>query len=288
MRPTRFSEGSFNAASVVPPVEESTINPRFGATLTIPRLHWTFRAFYGHYYQAPPLETVSGPLLVNFTTAQGLTFIPLHGERDLEKQIGVTVPFRGWFFDIDNFRTNVVNFLDHNNIGDSSMFFPLTVSQALIRGWELTLRSPRIARRGRIHLAYSNQIAEGNGTITGGLTDSTVFQGLNPLDHDQRNTLNVGGDVTLPWRSWAATNVYYGSGFHNAFPDQPFPGDYLPSHTTVDLTVGKQFGERFSASVTCLNIANHRVELDNSVTFGGFHWNNPREIFGQIRYRFNY
>lgn len=288
MRPTRFSEGSFSATSAVPPIEESTINPRFGATLTIPRLHWTFRAFYGHYYQAPPLETASGPALIDFTTAQGLSFIPLHGERDLEKQIGVTIPYRGWLLDIDNFRTNVVNFLDHNNIGDSSIFFPLTVSQALIRGWELTLRSPTIARRGRIHLAYSNQIAEGSGTITGGLTDFTVFPELDPLDHDQRNTLNVGGDVTLPWRSWAATNVYYGSGFHNGFPGQPFPGNYLPSHTTVDVTVGKQFGERFSASVTCLNLANNRVELDNSVTFGGFHWNNPREIFWQIRYRFHY
>jgi hypothetical protein len=288
MRPTRFSEGSFGPNSAVQPVQETTINPRVGATVTIPRLNWTFRAFYGHYYQAPPLETISGPALIDFTTGQGLTLIPLRGERDLEKQVGVTIPYKGWILDIDNFRTNVVNFLDHNNVGDSSIFFPLTVSQALIRGWELTLRSPTIARRARVHLAYSNQIAEGNGTITGGLTDFTVFTGLGPLDHDQRNTLNVGSDVTLPWRSFAATNVYYGSGFHNAFPEQPFPGDYLPGHTTFDLTVGKDFGERFSASVTCLNVTNHRVQLDNSVTFGGFHWNYPREIYAQIRYRFHY
>jgi hypothetical protein len=82
--------------------------------------------------------------------------------------------------------------------------------------------------------------------------------------------------------------VYYGSGFHNAFPGEPFPGNYLPGHTSVDLSVGKQFGERFSLSVTCLNVANHRVLLDNSVTFGGFHWNNPREIYAQIRYHFHY
>jgi len=288
MRPTRFSEGNFSTGSTVTPVNESYINPRVGATFTVPHLRWTFRAFYGRYYQAPPLVSVSGPALVNFAQGQGLSFISLHGERDEEHQFGVIIPFRGWVLDADTFRTNVANFLDHNNIGDSTIFFPITVSQALIRAWELTLRSPLIARRGRIHLAYSNQIAEGSGTITGGLTDFTVFPQLSPLDHDQRNTLNVGGDVSLPWSSFASTNVYYGSGFSNGFPGQPYPGDYLPAHTTFDLSLGKSFGERFSLSLTALNVTNRRVELDNSLTFGGFHWNYPRQIYAQIRYKFHY
>jgi len=277
MRPTHFSGG----------VSENAISPRFGAALNIPRLNWTFRAFYGHYYQAPPLITASGPL-VQFAQANSLDFIPLHGERDEEHQFGVTIPFRGWTLDADNFRTRAVNFFDHNNIGESNLFFPITVGQALIRGWELTLRSPRIAHRGQAHLAYSNQIAEGGGIVTGGLTDFSPPTDLHPLDHDQRNTLNVGGDVTLPWRSYASTNIYYGSGFSNAFPGQPFPGDYLPQHTTFDLTLGKNFGENYSISVNALNVANRRVEFDNSVTFGGFHWNAPREIYAEFRYRFHY
>ena len=277
MRPTRFSGG----------VAETAISPRFGASVVIPRLHWVFRAFYGHYYQAPPLITASGPL-INFAQASNLGFIPLHGERDEEHQFGVTIPYRGWTLDADNFRTNVVNFFDHNNIGESNLFFPITIGQAVIRGWELTLRSPRIAHRGQIHLAYSNQIAEAGGAITGGLTNFSLPAGLSPLDHDQRNTLNVGGDVTLPWRSYASTNVYYGSGFTNAFPGQPYPGNYLPQHTTFDLSLGKDFRERYSVSLNGLNIANRRVELDNSVTFGGFHWNNPREIYAEFRYHFHY
>ncbi len=277
MRPTRFSGA----------VNETAISPRFGAALTVPHLKWTFRAFYGHYYQAPPLVTASGPLL-QFADANSLGFIPLHGEQDEEHQFGITIPYRGWVFDADTFRTNVVNFFDHNNIGESNLFFPITIGQAVIRGWEATLRSPRIAHRGQIHLAYSNQIAEGGGAITGGLTDFSLPAGLSPLDHDQRNTLNLGGEVTLPRRSYASTNVYYGSGFSNAFPGQPYPGDYLPGHTTFDLTVGKDFGDRFSASLNALNVANRRVELDNSVTFGGFHWNNPREIYVEFRYHFHY
>ena len=290
MRPTRFSEGNF-AASSTPPISESAISPRFGATVTIPKLRWTFRAFYGHYYQAPPIETVSGPALIKYVQGQSLGFIPLPGERDEEHQFGVTIPYRGWVLDADNFKTDVANFLDHNNIGASNIFFPITVSQALIRGWELTLRSPRIAHRGQVHVAYSNQIAEGSNIITGGLTvppsQQPPFQ-LGALDHDQRNTLNVGGDVTLPWRSYASTNVYYGSGFSNGFPGAPYPGDYLPQHTTFDLSLGKDFGERFTASLTALNVANRRVEYDDSLTFGGFHWNLPREIYVQVHYRFRY
>jgi hypothetical protein len=287
MRPTRFSEGNFAAGSTAKPVDESAIQPRFGITATIPRLRWTFRAFYGHYYQAPPIETVSGPLL-QFVQQSNVAIISLPGERDEEHQFGVSVPYRGWVLDADNFKTDVSNFLDHNNIGASSIFFPITISHAVIRGWELTLRSPRFAHRGQLHLAYSNQIAEGSGTITGGLTNFMPSPDLTPLDHDQRNTLNVGGDVSLPRRSYVSTNVYYGSGFSNAFPGQPYPGNYLPQHTTFDLTLGKDFGERFTASLTALNVANRRVEYDNSLTFGGFHWNNPREIYIELRYRFHY
>jgi len=277
IRPTRFSTG----------FTESSLGPRFGAAFTVPRLGWTFRAFYGHYFQPPPLVTVSGPL-IEFCDINKCGFVPLRGETDEEHQFGVTIPFHGWVIDADNFRTNAANFFDHNNIGASNIFFPVTISQAVIRGWELTLRSPRLAHRAQLYLTYSNQIAEGSGCVTGGLTDFSCDPTLAPLDHDQRNTLNVGGNVNLPWRSWLSTNVYYGSGFANGFPGQPYPGDYLPAHTTFDLSLGKSFGERFSASVTALNVTNRRFELDNSLTFGGFHWNYPREIFLQLNYRFHY
>jgi hypothetical protein len=276
MRPTRFSGG----------ITENAISPRFGAALNIPRLNWTFRAFYGHYYQAPPLLTVGGPL-EQFCNTNNCGFLPLQGERDEEHQFGVTIPYRGWVLDVANFRTNVRNFFDHSCIG-SGLCLPITIDGAKIRGWELTLRSPRIAHRGQIHLAYSNQIAEGKLPIRGGLTNFSPPSDLFPLDHDQRNTLNFGGDVTLPWHSFASTNVYYGSGFSNAFPGNPYPGDHLPQHTTFDLSVGKDFGERFSASLNALNVANRRVDLDNSQTFGGFHWNNPREVYVELRYRFHY
>ncbi len=280
---------------------EDETDPRVGAAIRIPKLGWVFRGFYGRFYQPPPLLTASGPI-VDFAQANNTGFTPLYGERDEEHQFGVQIPMRGWLIDADTFKTRVNNFLDHSNLGDSSIYFPVTVDGALIRAWELSLRSPRLGHLGQAHLAYSNQIAEQRGVITGGLICAPVTSpqcdvspGYHRVDHDQRNTLNLGFNATLPWRTTASTNVYYGSGFTNGGfdPNGPpadprYPAPYLPQHTTFDLSLGRNFGEQVTASVTATNVGNRRVLLDNSLTFGGFHYNDPREIFAELRYRFKY
>jgi hypothetical protein len=267
-------------------VVENATSPRFGAALRVPKLNWVFRGFYGHFYQAPPLVTLSGPSLQQIVTNQGFAFTPLRGERDEESQFGVTIPFKTWTIDADTFRTRANNFFDHNNLNNSDIFFPLTIQGALIRGWELTLRSPRIKNRGQLYLTYSNQIALGRGVINGGLIPSGTIPGNDffTLDHDQRNTLHLGGNINLPWQSYASTDVYYASGFSNGAP----PPSHLQGHTTFDLSLGKNFGERLSVSLNGINVANRRVLLDNSFTFGGTHFLNPRELFVQLRYRFHY
>jgi outer membrane cobalamin receptor len=269
-------------------VVENATSPRVGASLRIPKLNWVFRGFYGQFYQAPPLSTLSGPTLNDIQTQQQLDFVPLRGERDEEHQFGVTIPFKGWVLDADNFLTRAKNFFDHNSLNNSNVFFPVDVQGARISGWELTLRSPRIKNRAQVYLTYSNQLALGFGCVIGGLigTCSTPPPGYFLLDHDQRNTLHLGGQYTLPWRSYASADVYYASGFSNGNP--AIAGDHLQPHTTFDLTVGKEFGERLAVSLNGINVANRRVLLDNSFTFGGTHYLNPREIFVQVRYRFHY
>lgn len=275
-------------------ITENYVDPRFGIAAKVPKLNWIFHAFYGHFYQPPPLLTVTGPLL-DLANSQNLTFAPLHGERDEEYQFGVTIPYRGWELNADHFQTTAQNWLDHSNIGESNLFWPLTWYQALIQTWELTLRSPRLWNRGQFHLAYANQIARAEGPFTGGLICPSPAPpgcepppGYNPVDHDQRNTLNLGFNASLPWQSFASFNMYYGSGFTNGLPNSQYPGPYLPAHTTFDLSVGKSFSERYTVSVTALNLTNLRVLLDNSLTFGGFHFNDPREIYAEFRYRFHY
>jgi hypothetical protein len=229
--------------------------------------------------------------------SQNFTFSPLRGERDIEWQFGVMIPYHGWTLNADNYQTKARNWLDHNNIGESNLFWPITWDAALIQGWELTLRSPSVWHRGEFHLAYANQIAQATSPITGGLicpapvTSACALDippGYAPVDHDQRNTLNVGFNAKLPRHAYASTNVYYGSGFTNGLPGVQYPGSYLPEHTSFDAAIGKDFAEKYTISLTALNAANRRVQLDNSLTFGGFHWNDPRQIYVEFRYRFHY
>jgi hypothetical protein len=278
-------------------IAENATSPRAGIAVSVPRLHWVFHGFYGHFYQAPPLLTFSGPALQDAAANQSFSFGHMFGERDEEHQFGVTIPLKGWSLDADNFQTRANNFFDHNQLGTSNVFIPITLTEVLIRGWELTMRSPLLWRRARVHLAYSNQIAESRGAITGGLIPipNPISPDYGPVDHDQRNTLNVGGTVNLPWRSYVAGNVYYGSGFSNGNGPRVVQGaaccsslDWLPAHATLDLSLGKNFGESLSVAVNGLNWANRRLLLDDSKTFGGFHFSNRREIYVEVRYHFHY
>jgi outer membrane receptor protein involved in Fe transport len=267
-------------------VNENAVSPRVGGTIRIPSLGWTVHGFYGRYYQAPPLSTVSGPLL-QFALDQGFGFLPLRGERDEEHQVGLAIPFKAWTLDTNYFRTGARNFFDHNAINNSNIFFPITVDRARIRGFEVTLRSPRTWSAGEVSVAYSLQHAEGQGAVTGGLTNFSPPSsgGYFPLDHDQHHTLSVSLRANLPTRIYAAALVHYGSGFSDG--SQPPPA-HLPGHATFDLSAGKEFGANWRLAVHALNVSNESSLLDNSATFGGTHWSEPRQVYGELRYRFHY
>ena len=282
-------------------LNETAAYPRIGATVEIPRLHWVVRGFYGHFFQPAPLQTVSTSVLnyaSNLPDGQN-TFTPIPSERDEEHQFGVQIPFKGWMLDVANVKNRVNNFLDHANLGESNMYFPIAVDGALVRSWEMELRSPRLARLGNFHLAYANQIAEQRGAITGGFSCSLPGDPVcdpgdfsyTPVDHDQRHTLNTGFTASLPSHTWFATNVYYGSGFRNGLAGSgagPYQANYLPVHTTFDVSAGHSLGERLKVSASVVNVTNHRVLTDNSVTIGGFHYNDPRMFSAELRYRFHF
>lgn len=262
-------------------VTETAGSPRLGVAIQIPRLHWILRGAYSRYYQAPPLDTIS-PEVLSVSPDQG--FLPLRGERDEQRDFGLTIPVRGWVLEFDQFRTGAHNFFDHDALGNSNLFIPLSIESVRIVGYEATVRSPKLFKKIDLHLAYSHQTIEGSGGVTGGLTDfAPPAEGFFFLDHDQRQTLSTGFTAALPRKSWLSGNVSAGSGFL----DGDGPG-HLPAYATVDLSVGHSFGENWSAKLTATNLADNRYFIDHSNSFGGSHVSDPRMVSVQLRYKFHY
>jgi outer membrane receptor protein involved in Fe transport len=260
---------------------ETVGSPRLGVAIQVPHLQWILRASYSRYYQAPPLDTIS-PDILGVSPDQG--FLPLRGERDEQRDIGLTIPVKGWVLEFDQFRTGAHNFFDHDALGNSNLFIPLTIEGVRIVGYEATVRSPKLFKKIDLHLAYSHQSVEGSGGVTGGLTDfAPPAAGFFYLDHDQRQTLSTGFTAVLPHKSWLSGNVSAGSGFL----DGDGPG-HLPAYATVDFAVGHSFGENWSAKLTATNLADNRYFIDHSNSFGGSHVSDPRMVSVQLRYRFHY
>jgi outer membrane cobalamin receptor len=262
---------------------EHGVGPRIGVAYQIPRLGWVVRGFYGHYYQPPPLDTVSGPLEA-FAVSEGFAFLPLAGERDHQIEAGVTMPFTGWTLDVSAFRTTAKNFFDHDALGNSNLFLPLTIEDARIRGAEATLRAPALWSRVHLRAAYSYQIAQGRGAVTGGLTDfEPPEDDYFYLDHDQRQTFSSVVSIDLPRQTWLAATVSAGSGFLAG--EGP---EHLPAYATVDLAAGASLGKQWALKFSALNVTDHRYFIDQANTFGGTHFSYPRRLSVEVRYAFHY
>ncbi len=266
-------------------LHENAWDPRAGAAIDLPFVPWILHGYYAAYYQPPPLDTISGPLL-GFSHRQGYGFIPLHGEHDRQWDIGLTMAFAGWLqgwgLDLDRFATHSMNFLDHDEIDNSDIFLPLSVAAAYIRGTEASLHTASIWHRFRFNLVYSNQIAQGRGPVTGGLL---AFAPANYfyLDHDQRNALNAVLTSNLPSHTWAALSFNYGSGFVNG--NGPA---HLPANSIWNLAMGKNWTDDLATNFNITNLTNASYLLDNSNTFGGTHWQLPRQYYFELRWRLHY
>jgi outer membrane receptor protein involved in Fe transport len=104
------------------------------------------------------------------------------------------------------------------------------------------------------------------------------------LDHDQRNTPNLGYNAILPRQFFVGSNLSVISGLSNGFA----PPTHLTSYTVLDLTAGRKIRRDLSVSITTLNVTNKHLLTDNNLTFGGVHWNNPFQIYAELRYKIHY
>ena len=94
--------------------------------------------------------------------------------------------------------------------------------------------------------------------------------------------MTAGITFRLPRASWLGASLNYGSGFLAG--DGP---QHLPSHATFDVAAGTTV-KMWSVKLSATNVTNKRYLLDESNTFGGTHYAEPRQVSAQVGYRFHY
>jgi len=106
--------------------------------------------------------------------------------------------------------------------------------------------------------------------------------GLAPVDHDQRNTLNWGINSSLPCTATPRECVLRFGIHQRTVWDaiRTYPGPYLPSTTTVDLALARVSRRQVRRFRDRGQRGQSQVQLDNSLTFGGFHWNERGKFTG--------
>ena len=77
--------------------------------------------------------------------------------------------------------------------------------------------------------------------------------------------------------------VLHGSGF--LLGDGP---DHLSHHTTGDVAVGKNIGDNLALRLTVINVTNESFLTGFANSCAGTHYQNPREIGFQVRYKFHF
>ena len=171
---------------------------------------------------------MTGPLL-ELAAQQGFGFLPLHGRTRRATRIRPHHP--GSRLDASTSPTSAPapsNFFDHDVLGNSNIFFPLTIDRARIRGWEATVSSPRIAGRAQFHPAYSHQYAEGVGRRhrRPHRFRAAARTPFHPRSRPARHPFHRRQSARCRWRAWADFNLNYGSGFLDGEGPQHLPAAY--------------------------------------------------------------
>jgi len=260
---------------------ESLLQPRVGLLASIPGTPLTAHAYAGRFFQAPPFQAL-GLGGAQFAFAGDQASLLVKAERDTQWETGLSFERAGTRIDVTYYETRARNFLDHEQLGASAVFFPVNVAEARLRGVEVSAAAD-LGKRVRTQLVYAYGFAEARGAVTGGLGDlePRADAGYYFLDHDQRHTSTASLDWTMTARSWVHLAVRYGSGFLRE--DGP---DHLPSHLTADVAVGLSGPSHWSAALEVENVTNQQYLINLSSEFNGTHVARPRSVGARLRFSF--
>jgi hypothetical protein len=199
-------------------VNQSAWSPRVAVSRYFPSSKSLLHFSYDRVFQTPAMENL---LLASSPQVDSLDPIvvrlPVEPSRANYFEGGLTQAISGKLrLDANVFRRNSKNFSDDDVLLDTGVSFPIAFDNARIIGEEIRLA---VAEWGRFSgfLSYSNQSAEAQGPITGGLFLGSDASGIADtsrfaVTQDQRNTARAKVRAQITKRVWGAVSAEYGSG----------------------------------------------------------------------------
>jgi hypothetical protein len=220
--------------------DDTAWSPRLGIAYQVPKAGLVLRGSYDRVFQIPAMENV---LLASSDHVRDLggegAFLPLLPSRGhfveagFSKSLSSRVRIDGSWY-----RRRFDNFPDDSLLFNTGVSFPITFSEATVRGFESKVEVRNLGPfTGEV--SYSNMVGLGKLPVAGGLfLGDEVDELLNsnqsfPISQDQRNTLRSRLRYQPHPRVWFAFGASYNSGL-------PFeiegPGD--------EAFVAEQYGQR--------------------------------------------
>jgi Carboxypeptidase regulatory-like domain len=230
MEPATFAQGTFRLRSWNVSlglrydhyqfvVNQSAWSPRVAVSHYFARYGVVVHADYDRVFQTPAMENLllaSSPELDQISPL--VLRLPVEPAHANYYELGVTKGIRGHVrLDVNVFRRAFRNFADDDTLLNTGVSFPIADARGRIQGIEGQLSLPRWGRFSG-SISYSNQLAVGQGPITGGLfIGSEAIAGVPDNSHfwlsqDQRNTARANLRYQATRRLWLATENSYGSG----------------------------------------------------------------------------
>ncbi len=200
-------------------VKQGAWSPRVAVSRYFNGLGLLVHADYDRVFQTPSMENL---LLASSAALEGVSplvlRLPVEPARGNYYEVGVTKGIRGRLrLDVNVFRRTFRNFADDDTLLNTGVSFPIAEARARIEGTEGRLAFPHWGRFSG-SISYSNQVAAGQGPITGGLfIGSEAIAGVSDnsrfrLSQDQRNTARASLHYQVTRRVWLATENTFGSG----------------------------------------------------------------------------
>jgi len=230
------------------------VDPRFSISRYFPSAGIVFHFSYDRVFQTPSFENIllSSSAQVESIDPTNFLRLPVEPSEGNYYEAGLTKAFGGHLrLDANYYRRLVNNYADDDQIGNSTVSFPIAFRKSIIYGAEGKLD---LAQWGRFSgfLSYSYTVGNAWNPVTGGLffgddaaAAESQLTGHFPDSQDQRNTVRGRVRIQLAPRLWIAGGIQYDTGLPFEFecPDSEALSDCIAG---VAQTYGQQVVNRIN------------------------------------------